>query len=160
MGHIWPKWPKRAIYGPCGHDHRPNQYVRYGYPGKEQTNTNTTIQISALLDIIIKSYGCFTVLSQNYIVKMAILDQKYRHWKELSYREFKHIFGNGMACGQRWQHGKTQILTLVFIRITLHITFSHVLCLKPYPINKISASKDYVSQESTISTATALHPRT
>ena len=52
---------------------------------------------------------------------MAIFDQKYRHWKGLSHRQFKHIFGNGMACGQRWQHGKTKILTLVFIRITLVI---------------------------------------
>ena len=160
MGHIWPFLAILAIYGPYGHGRRPNQYARYGYPGKEQSNTNSTMQLSAKSDNPIKSYGCFKVLIQNYIVKMAILDQKYRHWKELSYREFKHIFGNGMACGQRWQHGKTQILTLVFIRITLHITFSHVLCLKPYPINKISASKDYVSQESTISTATALHPRT
>ena len=41
-----------------------------------------------------KNYGCFTILSQNYIVKMAIFYQKYRHQKELSYREFKHIFGD------------------------------------------------------------------
>ena len=56
---------------------------------------------------------------------MAIFDQKYRHWKELSYREFEHIFGNGMACGQRWQHRKPLILTLVFIRIALlYCTYS------------------------------------
>ena len=50
---------------------------------------------------------------------MTIFDQKYRHRNELSYRDFKDIFGNGMACGQRWQHGRTLILTLVFIRIAL-----------------------------------------
>ena len=59
------------------------------------------------------------VLSQNYIVKIAIFDQKCRHRKEFSYRNFKDTFGNGMACGQRLQHGKTLILTLVFIRIIL-----------------------------------------
>ena len=62
------------------------------------------------------------VLSQNYIVKITIFDQKYRHQKELSYRYFKEIWhgnGNGMASGQRWQHRKTLILTLVFIRIAL-----------------------------------------
>ena len=42
-GHIWPKWPNRAIYDPYGHDHRLNRYTRYGYLGKEQTNTNSTI---------------------------------------------------------------------------------------------------------------------
>ena len=31
------------------------------------------------------------VFSQNYIIKMAIFDQKYRDRKKLSYREFKHI---------------------------------------------------------------------
>ena len=49
------------------------------------------------------------VLSQNYILKITIFDQKYRHQKELSYRYFKEIWhgnGNGMASGQRWQHRK------------------------------------------------------
>ena len=40
---------------------------------------------------------CFTILGQIYIVKMAIFDQFYQHRKELSYRDFKGIFGNGMA---------------------------------------------------------------
>ena len=65
------------------------------------------------------------VLSQNYIVKMAIFVQKYHHQKELSYGDFKDIFGNGMASGQRWQYGKPLILTLVFIRIALlYCTYS------------------------------------
>ena len=38
------------------------------------------------------------VLSQNYIVKMAIFDLKYRHRKELRYRNFKDIFGNKAEC--------------------------------------------------------------
>ena len=108
-----------AIYSPYGHDQRLNQYARYGYPGKELKHTNSTVKTSAQLDIPIKSYACFTILGQIYIVKMAIFDQFYHHRKEWSYSDFKDIFGNGMACGQRWQHGRTLILTLVFIRIAL-----------------------------------------
>ena len=41
LGHIYLAiW---AIYGSYGHDHRPKQYARYGYPGKEQTDMNTTM---------------------------------------------------------------------------------------------------------------------
>ena len=60
--------------------------------------------ISAQLDIPIKSYDCFTILGQIYIVKMAIFDQFYQHRKEWSYRDFKDIFGNGMAWGPTWEH--------------------------------------------------------
>ena len=53
--------------------------------------------ISAQSDIPIKSYDCFKILGQIYIVKMAVFDQFYQHRKEWSYRDFKDIFGNGMA---------------------------------------------------------------
>ena len=43
MGHLWPYSAILAIYGPCGYDHQPNQYARYGYPGKEQEHTNQTM---------------------------------------------------------------------------------------------------------------------
>ena len=92
-----------SIYGPYGHDQRLNQYARYGYPGKELKHTNSTVKTSAQLDIPIKSYACFTILGQIYIVKMAIFDQFYRHRKEWSYRDFKDIFGNGMAC-RAWEN--------------------------------------------------------
>ena len=102
-----------AIYGPYGHDQRLNQYARYGYPGKELKHTNSTSQI--------------------YIVKMAIFYQFYLHRKEWSYRDFKDIFENGMACGQRWQHGITWMLTLVFIRIALgQVGVVHQSCLEKW----------------------------
>ena len=104
MGHIWPKWPYWAIYGPYGHDHWPNQYARYGYPGKELKLTNSTVKISAYSDIQKKNYGSFEIEGQIYIVKMAVFDQFYRHRKEWSYRDFKDLFGNGMARGTKWEH--------------------------------------------------------
>ena len=75
---------KMAIYGPYDHVQRQYQYARYGYPGKEHINTNSTMLISAQSDIPIKSYDCFKILGQIYIVKMAIFDQFYQHRKELS----------------------------------------------------------------------------
>ena len=35
---------------------------------------------------------------------MAIFDQFYQHQKELSYRDFKDLFENGMAWGPKWEH--------------------------------------------------------
>ena len=103
MGHIWPNMAILAIYGPYGHDHRPNQYARYGYPGKELEHTNSTMKISAQSDIPKKSYCCFKILGQIYIVKMAVFDQFYQHRKEWSYSDFKDLFGNGMAMGTKWE---------------------------------------------------------
>ena len=108
-----------AIYGPYGHDQRLNQYARYGYPGKELEHTNSIVRISAQSDIPKKSYCCFKILGQIYIVKMAVFDQFYRHRKEWSYRDFKDLFGNGMARGTKWEHVESLVMTLVYIRITL-----------------------------------------
>ena len=58
---------------------------------------------SAQSDIPIRSYDCFTILGQIYIVKMAIFDQFYHHQKESSYRDFKDTFRNGMSWGTKWQ---------------------------------------------------------
>ena len=99
MGHIWPNMAILAIYGQYGHDHQPNQYARYGYPGKELKLTNSTVKISAYSDIQKKSYGSFEIEGQIYIV----FDQFYRHRKEWSYRDFKDIFGNGMSWGTKWR---------------------------------------------------------
>ena len=71
------KMAKMAVYGPYGHDQLLNQYARYGYPGKEHKNTNSTMLIPAQSDIPIKSFDCFSILGQIYIVKMAIFDQIY-----------------------------------------------------------------------------------
>ena len=68
-----------AIYGPCGHNQQFYRYARYGYPGKEHKNTNPTVLISAQLDIPLKSYDCFTILGQIYILRMAIFDRFYHH---------------------------------------------------------------------------------
>ena len=113
LGFLVEKWPFcstlmailaiLAIYGPYGHDQRLNQYARYGYPGKEHTNTNSIVLRSAQSDNPIRSYDCFTILGQIYIVKMAIFDQFYHHRKEWSYRDFKDIFGNGMSWGTKWR---------------------------------------------------------
>ena len=54
-----------AIYGPYGHDQHLNQYARYGYPGKEHTNTNSIVLRSAQSDNPIRSYDCFTILGRN-----------------------------------------------------------------------------------------------
>ena len=78
------KMAKMAIYGPYDHVQRQYQYARYGYPGKEGINTILTVLISAQSDIPLKSYDCFTILDQIYIVKMAIFDQFYHHRKESS----------------------------------------------------------------------------
>ena len=47
--------------------------------------TNGLILSSAQSDIPLKSYDCFMILGQIYIVKMDIYDQFYQHRKELSY---------------------------------------------------------------------------
>ena len=67
-------------------------------------NAILTVLISAQLDIPLISYDCFKILGPIYIVKMAILDQFYRHRKEWSYRDLKYLFGNGMARGTKWEH--------------------------------------------------------
>ena len=108
-----------AIYGPYGHDHRPNQYARYGYPGKEHTNTNSIVLRSAQSDIPIRSYAFFTILGQFYIVKMAIFDQFYHHRKEWCYRDFKNIFGNGMSWGAKWQGVEVARVQSAKLRIAL-----------------------------------------
>ena len=113
------KIAKMAIYGPYGHEQRLNQYARYGYPGKEHTNTNSIVLRSAQSDIPIRSYDCFTILGQFYIVKMAIFDQFYHHRKEWSYRDFKNIFGNGMSWGTKWQGVEVARVQSAKLRIAL-----------------------------------------
>ena len=71
--------------------------------------------ISAQLDIPLESYACFTILGQFYLLKMAILD----HRKELSYIDFKDLFGNGMTRGPKWEHVESLVMTLVYISIAL-----------------------------------------
>ena len=77
------------------------------------TTIPTSVKISAQLDIPKKSYCCFKISGQIYIVKMAVFDQFYRHRKEWSYRDFKDLFGNGMAVGTKWEHVESLVLTLV-----------------------------------------------
>ena len=65
-------------------------------------NAILTVLISAQSDIPLKSYDCFTILGQIYIVKMAIFDQFFRHWKEWSYRDvrrFWKLLGKGNKMG-------------------------------------------------------------
>ena len=55
------------------------------------------------------------ILGQLYIVKMAIFDQIYQHRKELTYRDFKDLFGNGMAWGTKWEH--VEVATVQSVRL-------------------------------------------
>ena len=46
-------------------------------------------------------------------------DQFYQHRKELSYRDFKGIFENGMAWGTKWEHVEVATVQSVRLRIAL-----------------------------------------
>ena len=60
---------------------------------------------------LLKFKAKFTLITK--ITKMAVFDQFYQHRKEWSYRDFKDLFGNGMAVGTKWEHVQSLVLTLV-----------------------------------------------
>ena len=41
---------------------------------------------------------------------MAVFDLFYQHRKEWSYRDFKDLFGNGMAVGTKWEGGQVSMV--------------------------------------------------